>query len=158
MNWSSHDIRRASSSLPTSSTPSFSLPLPLLPLSFSSLTFLIVFNQIWKPKLNTNWSSHDTRRAFFDNFAQSQNFDPLVVENWYMFSSQDITKKVIYKLPISIITWKVINNFLNMQIYASKKKKSKFCASTQNISFTKFRACIRNKNEVLNSSYLIAKN
>eukprot|EP00026_Physarum_polycephalum_P001009 Phypoly_transcript_01010.p1 GENE.Phypoly_transcript_01010~~Phypoly_transcript_01010.p1 ORF type:complete len:1168 (+),score=148.17 Phypoly_transcript_01010:225-3728(+) len=36
------------------------------------------------------WASEKLRRKFFDNFAAKESFDPLVAENWYKYSYEDM--------------------------------------------------------------------
>lgn len=38
----------------------------------------------------------DNRKRHFDDYAKSLGFDPLIAENWYHFSSQDIKKYKVY--------------------------------------------------------------
>jgi hypothetical protein len=54
-----------------------------------------VTQRIWKPPSTKNqWSVPENRRAFFDNFAASKNFSPLVAENWYNVTVEEVSQKV----------------------------------------------------------------
>jgi len=37
-----------------------------------------------------DWSLRETRRNFFDNFANGKNFDPSDTEHWYSITLKDI--------------------------------------------------------------------
>jgi len=41
-----------------------------------------------KPKYS--WKEPENRRIFFDKYARSRNFNPLVAENWYSVSLNEI--------------------------------------------------------------------
>lgn len=36
------------------------------------------------------WRDVNNRREFFENFAAKKGFDPLIAENWYTFTREDI--------------------------------------------------------------------
>lgn len=43
------------------------------------------------------WHKPQKRRAFFEKFARTNGFDPLVAANWYHIKFEDITNaKVFY--------------------------------------------------------------
>jgi len=42
-----------------------------------------------------DWNNVAVRRDFFDNFAASRAFNPLVVDNWYTISKKDILTKIV---------------------------------------------------------------
>jgi hypothetical protein len=39
---------------------------------------------------NKNWSTHEKQRSFFDNYAKSREFDPLIPANWYSITINDV--------------------------------------------------------------------
>lgn len=47
-------------------------------------------------KINTekDWKDEVEQKQFFDEFAQSHSFDPLLVEKWYSIKRRDIIKSV----------------------------------------------------------------
>jgi hypothetical protein len=55
-----------------------------------------------------DWKRYQQRRKFFDNFANSKQFDPLVAENWYSVSHKDIVDAVCEIL--SLITRILMRN------------------------------------------------
>eukprot|EP00026_Physarum_polycephalum_P002315 Phypoly_transcript_02321.p1 GENE.Phypoly_transcript_02321~~Phypoly_transcript_02321.p1 ORF type:complete len:804 (+),score=106.81 Phypoly_transcript_02321:71-2482(+) len=44
----------------------------------------------FKLVLKSFWGEVENRKAFFEKFAKSHNFDPLVASEWYKFSNKDI--------------------------------------------------------------------
>eukprot|EP00026_Physarum_polycephalum_P007313 Phypoly_transcript_07372.p1 GENE.Phypoly_transcript_07372~~Phypoly_transcript_07372.p1 ORF type:complete len:546 (+),score=62.83 Phypoly_transcript_07372:102-1640(+) len=49
---------------------------------------------VWKQHTNTNdWSDEANHRKFFDEFAKSNSFDPLIAENWYQIDHKQLVKK-----------------------------------------------------------------
>ena len=42
-----------------------------------------------------SWLLPESRRGFFDEFAQEKGFNPLVPANWYKVTSMDIQKKKV---------------------------------------------------------------
>jgi hypothetical protein len=44
-----------------------------------------------KPKVKQN---PEQQRNFFDEFAKSKNFDPLIIANWYDITVREIVKAV----------------------------------------------------------------
>ena len=41
------------------------------------------------------WGTAEDRRSFFDEYADETNFDPLVPENWYNQSTEQILSKKV---------------------------------------------------------------
>lgn len=46
------------------------------------------------------WSEPKNRKRFFDEFARDSNFDPLVPENWYSVTTNEIEQRKVFS-PLS---------------------------------------------------------
>lgn len=42
--------------------------------------------------IDNHWNSKENIRNFFDSFAASKGFDPLLCENWYSVTQQAVLK------------------------------------------------------------------
>eukprot|EP00026_Physarum_polycephalum_P001510 Phypoly_transcript_01512.p1 GENE.Phypoly_transcript_01512~~Phypoly_transcript_01512.p1 ORF type:complete len:1104 (+),score=195.39 Phypoly_transcript_01512:246-3314(+) len=49
--------------------------------------------KIWGLQTQGDWTELSSRRAFFDEFARENHFDPLIPENWYKITKEDILEK-----------------------------------------------------------------
>ena len=57
------------------------------------------------------WKDINNQRAFFDEFAKEEGFDPLVVENWYAIEKPRILqKKVVHLYPSAIMSSRYATN------------------------------------------------
>jgi hypothetical protein len=54
------------------------------------------------------WSDRENRREFFEKYAQSCGFDPLVPENWYSVPKQTILALKVLIIIIVIISYTII--------------------------------------------------
>ena len=44
------------------------------------------------------WRNSETRRGWFVEFAEENNFDPYVPSNWYNITSQQLQNKKVYSI------------------------------------------------------------
>ena len=49
-----------------------------------------------------HWTSIVNLKAFFDDYAAKEEFNPLVPENWYQTTTQRVLRKVRYSSPPSL--------------------------------------------------------
>lgn len=72
--------------------------------------------QQWKPGMRGDretygivgdkyWANIINRRNFFHKFAKERGFDPLIPENWYLFSATDFSKIEVNFLPFISLTF-----------------------------------------------------
>lgn len=45
---------------------------------------------VWAPPIAVNYALPEQRKQFFDSYAKTRGFDPLVPENWYNISQANI--------------------------------------------------------------------
>jgi hypothetical protein len=60
----------------------------------SGSILLIYFPGIKHPDLKFKWIDPAQKRNFFDQFAKSNKYDPLNVENWYSITIAEIRRAV----------------------------------------------------------------
>ena len=68
----------------------------LSPLVFFIFIFIIVFWDLISNVGDSYWAKEESRRRFFDSFAEAQGFDPLVPKNWYSVSKEAIQKQRVF--------------------------------------------------------------
>lgn len=49
---------------------------------------------------NLDWKTPQRRREFFDKLAKQKGFDPLIADNWYSLTQQDIKKQVSFSYSL----------------------------------------------------------
>jgi hypothetical protein len=54
-----------------------------------------------KIQSRSKWKDLSQRRKFFDQYAESKNFDPLIAENWYPVSFRDLELAVCFKVVLT---------------------------------------------------------
>ena len=65
-------------------------------LSFEEALELGLINYIYEPE--NYWDDMSNRREFFVDFAETNNFDPLVSENWLSVDGSQFLSKVLILL------------------------------------------------------------
>lgn len=57
---------------------------------FSFIRLLTVIDELWQSEHN--------RRRFFEDFAETKGFEPLLAENWYSITSKDIKRNKVMRI------------------------------------------------------------
>ena len=63
---------------------------------FCLYLFVYIFLFLVNDSFVATWKNRVYRKSFFDKFAKSQGFDPLVAKNWYNVTLSQIKQQKVY--------------------------------------------------------------